>query len=125
MLCKTFHQVQLKLFFIVAKDLIKQSECKLCKDDESKRSNAFERHADIAFKKWDCNIKKNCILIMMLEEYIYDVSDDNHLNQRCRSLENEKKLKFIMKIECHIRRIAVQVNDFFCLIIWTIVSAIK
>ncbi len=50
---------------------------------------------------------------MMLEEYVYDVNDDDHLSQRCRSLKNEKKLRFIMKIECHIRRIAVQVNDFF------------
>jgi len=53
---------------------------------------------------------------MMLEEYIYDVSDDDHLNQRRRSLENEKKLRFAMKIECHIRRIAVRVNDFFLII---------
>ncbi len=59
------------------------------------------------------NIKKSYILIMMLEEYIYDVSDDDRLSQRCRSFENEKKLKFITKIEYHIWRIAVQVNDFF------------
>ncbi len=61
---------------------------------------------------------------MMLEEYIYNVSDDDRLSQRRRSLKNEKKLRFIMKIECHIRRIAVQVNNFF-LIIWTIISAIE
>ncbi len=39
---------------------------------------------------------------MMLEEYVYDVSDDDRLSQRCRSLKNEKKLRFVMKIECHI-----------------------
>ncbi len=44
---------------------------------------------------------------MMLEEYIYNVIDDDHLSQRCRSLKNEKKLRFITKIECYIRRIAV------------------
>jgi len=61
---------------------------------------------------------------MMLEEYIYDVNDNDCLNQRCRNFKNKKKLRFIMKIECHIRRIAVEVNVFF-LIIQTIVSAIK
>jgi len=51
---------------------------------------------------------------MMLEEYVYDVSDDDCLSQRRRSFKNEKKLRFVTKIECHIRRIAVvQVNDFF------------
>ncbi len=49
---------------------------------------------------------------MMLEEYVYNVNDDDRLSQRRRSLENGKKLRFITKIECHIRRIAVQVNDF-------------
>ncbi len=48
---------------------------------------------------------------MMLEEYIYDVSDDNRLSQRRKSFKNEKRLEFITKIECHIRRIAVQVNE--------------
>ncbi len=61
---------------------------------------------------------------MMLEEYICNVNDDDCLNQRCRSLENEKKLRFVMKIEYHIRRIAVQVNEFF-FIVQTIVSAIE
>ncbi len=50
---------------------------------------------------------------MMLEKYVYNVSDDDHLSQRRRSLENEKKLRFIMKIECHIQKIAIQVDDFF------------
>jgi hypothetical protein len=50
---------------------------------------------------------------MMLKEYVYDVSDDDRLSQRCKSFENEKRLRFAMKIECHIRRIAVQVNDIF------------
>jgi len=49
----------------------------------------------------------------MLEEYVYNVSDDDHLSQKCRSSENEKKLRFATKIECHIQRIAVQVNKFF------------
>ncbi len=61
---------------------------------------------------------------MMLEEYVYDISDDDRLSQKCRSFKNEKKLRFVMKIKCHIQRITVQVNDFF-LIVWTIVSAIK
>ncbi len=61
---------------------------------------------------------------MMLEEYVYNVSDDDRLSQRRRSFKNEKRLKFTTKIECHIQRIAVQVNDFF-LIVQTIVSAIK
>ncbi len=52
---------------------------------------------------------------MMLEKYVYNVSDDDYLSQRCRSFKNEKKLKFITKIECHIQRIAIQVNDFFIL----------
>ncbi len=93
--------------------LIKQSDCKLCKDNESRRDNALKRHANIAFKKWNHDIKKNHILIIMLEEYVYNVNDDDRLSQRRRSLKNEKKLRFITKIECHIRRIAVQVNDFF------------
>jgi len=97
----------LKLLSIVTKDLIKQSECKLCKDDESKRDNAFERHANIAFKRWNHDIKRSRILIMMLEEYVYDVSDDDCLSQRRRSFKNEKRLKFTTKIECHIQRIAV------------------
>ncbi len=50
---------------------------------------------------------------MMLEEYVYDVNDDDCLSQRRRSLKNEKRLKFIMKIKCHIRRIAVWVNEYF------------
>ncbi len=62
---------------------------------------------------------------MMLEKYIYDVSDDNRLSQRRRSFKNEKRLRFITKIECHIRRIAVQVNEIFFLIVQTIISAIK
>ncbi len=38
----------------------------------------------------------------MLEKYIYNVSDDDHLSQRRRSLKNEKRLRFAIKIECHI-----------------------
>ena len=49
----------------------------------------------------------------MLEEYVYNVSDDDRLSQKCKSFKNEKKLKFAMKIEYHIQRIAVQVNDLF------------
>ncbi len=70
-------------------------------------NNTLEKHANIAFKKWDCNIEKNHILIMMFKEYIYDINDNNHLNQRCRSFKNEKRLKFVTKIKCHIWRIAV------------------
>ena len=124
MLCKILYQVQLKLLFIVARNLIKQNEYELCENDESRWDNALKRHTNIAFKKWNNNIKKNCILIMMLEEYVYDISDDDRLSQKCRSFKNEKKLRFVMKIKCHIQRITVQVNDFF-LIVWTIVSAIK
>ena len=60
---------------------------------------------------------------MMLEKYIYNVSDDDHLSQRRRSLKNEKRLRFAIKIECHIWRITVQVDNFF--IVWIIISAIK
>ncbi len=50
---------------------------------------------------------------MMLKEYVYDISDDDCLNQKRKSFKNEKKLRFVTKIKCHIRRIAVQVNKFF------------
>ena len=50
-LCKTLHQIQLRLFSIVARNLIKQSKYELCEDNESKRDNALEKHANIAFKK--------------------------------------------------------------------------
>ncbi len=49
----------------------------------------------------------------MLKKYVYNINDNDCLNQRCRSFKNEKKLKFVTKIEYHIQRIAVQVNDFF------------
>ncbi len=51
--------------------------------------------------------------MMMLKKYIYNISDDDCLNQKCRSFKNKKKLRFIMKIECYIWRIAVQINEFF------------
>jgi len=43
------------------------------------------------------DIKKSCILIMMFEKYVYDVSDDDRLSQRRRSFENEKKLSVIFE----------------------------